>query len=64
MERKITYSFTDAEIKEAVDKFKNNCLLDSIELLALVCGAEKWIEFKEECEADPSYQWGYGHYHY
>lgn len=64
MERKITYSFTDEEIKEAVDKFKNNCPLNSIELIALVCGAEKWIEFKEECKADPSYQWGYGHCYY
>jgi len=64
MERTITYSFTDEEIKEAVDKFKNNCPLNSIELIALVCGAEKWIEFKEECKADPSYQWGYGHCYY
>jgi len=64
MERKITYSFTDEETKEAVDKFKNNCPLNSIELIALVCGAEKWIEFKEECKADPSYQWGYGHCYY
>lgn len=64
MERKIVYSFTDAEIKEAVYKFKNNYPLDSTELIALVCGAEKWIEFKEECKADPSYQWGYGHCYY
>ncbi len=64
MERKIIYTFTDTEIEEAVYKFKNNYSLNSTELLALAAGAEKWVEFKKECKADPSYQWGYGHCYY
>ena len=64
MEKEIIYTFTDEEMADAVYKVKNGLELEGMDILALACGAEKWIDFKEECKMDPSYQWGYGHTSY
>lgn len=55
------YTFTEQEIKDAIYKVKNGRQVNAVDVLALTYGAEKWVDFKEECYADPSYQWGYGH---
>ena len=64
MKREIIYSFTDDEIRYAIYKVTNGMQLDEYDARALVYGAEKWVEFKDECSKDPSYQWGYGHTYY
>ena len=61
MKIETTYTFTDEEIKEAVKKVRHYQAIDMIDLFALTDGAEKWVNFKKECENDPSYQWGFGH---
>ena len=61
MKIETTYTFTDDEIKAAYDKFEERKSLTELDLLALINGAKKWIELKEACQKDPSYQWGCGH---
>lgn len=62
--KKIIYVFTELEVEDAIDKFQNQQQLDNKDIAKLAYGAEKWIAFKKECQADPSYQWGYGHLYY
>ena len=61
MKIELNYTFTDEEILNAIYKFQNGRDLNTFDSLAIVYGATQWINFKEECKADPSYQWGYGH---
>lgn len=60
----INYIFTDNEIREALDKVSSGMALTDIEARAIIAGAKKWIDFKDECEKDSSYQWGYGYTYY
>lgn len=64
MNIEITYTFTDDEIAEAVYKANHNSSLTLTDLKALIYGSQQWINFKEECKTDPSYQWGCGHVYY
>ena len=61
MKVELNYIFTDEEISNALYKFKQGKELDVFDNLAIVYGAAQWVNFKEECKADPSYRWGYGH---
>ena len=61
MKIELNYIFTDEEISNALYKFKQGKELDILDNLGIVYGAAQWVNFKEECKAYPSYQWGYGH---
>lgn len=64
MESKVIKNFTDYEIKEVLYKIEHGHYINQEDIEILVYASKKWLEFKEECKSDPSYQWGYGNIHY
>lgn len=57
----INYTFSEKEVAHAIYDIEHSNTITQLDLMALIYASQKWLDMKEECRKDPSYQWGYGH---
>lgn len=61
---RVETTYTTEDIEYVLFKVERGEPLTRSDVQALIYGSQKWVDFKKECNADPSYQWGYGHIYY